>query len=119
MRQRVQGKQDIVYFFLVSMLLVVNHVGNANWLFGKIVRKVADRTYVVDIGGREVKRHIDDLIPDCSKVDHQDDDNDTWMYVNSDDELPPRTPPPRARVRRQYPCRERRPVDRYGMSTPI
>ena len=35
---------------------------SGNWLFGKIVRKVADRTYVVDIGGMEVKRHTDDIL---------------------------------------------------------
>ena len=114
MRQRIQGKKrTFVYFFLVTMFWLSIMLGKQNGCSERLYEKLLTGRMSLISGGREVKRHIDDLIPDCSKVDHQDDDDDTWMYVNSDDELPPRTPPPRARVRRQYPCRERRPVDRY------
>ena len=35
-----------------------NHVG-----VGNIVRKVASRTYIIQIGNKQVRRHIDDIIP--------------------------------------------------------
>ena len=95
-------------------VLVANHIGKSKWLFGQIVRKISDRTYVVKIGRREFKRHIDDIIcHDSSPV--SDTIDDSWMYH---DPTAQRLVPNRRRFMtpRRYPIRQRRPVDRYGMS---
>ena len=82
-RRRVHGRQDVRIFVPGQPVLVVNHVGKPKCLHGQIIGKVADRTYIVNINEREVKRHIDDLLPHFATNDGDKDDNDIWMYGTS------------------------------------
>ena len=74
---------------------------------GEIVREIALRSYLVQIGQREVKRHIDDITVNHSPVRNGERD-DSWMYSAVDTDIPVRPP-------RTYPSRNRRPVDLYHM----
>ena len=95
-------------------VFVVNHAQKGKWLAGIIVRKVSDRTYIVKIGKREVKRHVDDIITRSSRNNHESSSEDDWIYpeVRDDENRRPENRNPR----RTYPRRIRRPVDRYGMT---
>ena len=61
MELRVEGRQPVRHFHQGDHVLVRNHVGKRRWMPGVIARNVAHRTYIVNIGNRQVKRHIDDI----------------------------------------------------------
>ena len=114
MKNRVHGRSNVRTFMPDQKVLIVNHTGKSKWLFGRIVRFIADRTYLVDVGGRQFKRHIDDIVPDYSITDSNDETDDSWMYTCAPDNIDrPRYNRP---VPRRYPVRHRRPVDRFGMT---
>ena len=84
--------------------------------FGTIVKQIADRTYLVDIKGRQFKKDADDIIPRyCETEENNVDDSWTYEYPGGDTMLDTRNQSQPRQVRR-YPLRERRPVDRYGIS---
>ena len=114
MQTRTDGRSNVRSFLPHEKVLVANHIGKSKWLFGQIVRKISDRTYVVRIGRRDFKRHIDDIIRDDSSP-VSDTIDDSWMYHDPTAQMlvPNR---PRFMTPRRYPTRQRRPVDRYGMS---
>ena len=137
MSQRTSGRQNIRTFQPGQNVRIVNHVDKHKWDFGVIVRKIALRTYIVKIKGREVKRHIDDidlnysLLPPTAPIaDNRDHDilqpsngiepDDTWMYGELENGLvrPPGRSPrnsTRNRVQIRASTRPRIAVDRYGM----
>ena len=120
---RTAGRSKVRCFSPHQQVLVANHVGKQKWLSGKIVVKIADRTYMVQMGNKEFKRHVDDIIFHSSgKSDAED---SSWMFLSADgdvaaerhgevEEQVERTRNS-VRPRRTYPRRERRPVDRFGM----
>ena len=116
MKQRIHGRKNVRVFFPKQDVLVANHIGKQKWLFGTIVKRIADRTYIVNIRGRHCKRHIDDIIPRlCNKADNPDDDSWVYEYPSSDG-MPNTRNQSLPRNLRRYPTRNRRPVDRYGIS---
>ena len=125
MQKRVQGRGPVRILQEGDKVFVRNHVGKNRWFTGYIVSKVADRTYIVKIGVREVKRHIDDIrlaeagVRDNIFEDNENSDNDSWMQDTTRMEVnvPESRPIPGTRRHRRYPRRARRPVDRYGIST--
>ena len=134
MSERTKGRQDVRIFQPGQNVRIVNHVQKHKWDFGVIVKKIAPCSHIVNIKGREVKRHIDDMNIDHSllqsngpilgdsrsyhtgllnnKVD------DTWMYGEPEDVrstgFPPRNST-RSIVQNRASTRQRTAVDRYGM----
>ena len=123
-RNRTMGRSEVRSFSNGQTVLVINHVGKPKWLPGKIIRKVCDKSYIVLLRGRYVKRHIDDLIPNNSVNGVEINDDGLWMYSNIDENaeddqsVGPRFPTLRRQPqpRKEYPRRMRQPVDRYGIS---
>ena len=129
MKQNVQGRQPVRIFEVGQHVLVKNHRGRMKWIPGEIVEKIAERTYVISIGNRNIKRHIDDIraygsVTERDRFRQLDENDDTWMYTdngNLDDVINEPAPERnssynQAGPARNYPRRQRRPVDRYGMS---
>ena len=77
------------------------------------MKMVADRSYIVRIGKRDVKRHIDGLIRDNSGKRNSCIANDAWVYGNNNAESRESAVPI---ITRRYSNRVRRPVERYGVS---
>ena len=116
---RVQGRQQVREFTPGQNVLIANHVHNRKWDLGTIVSKIAPRSYLVQIGRREAKRHVDDLISNYSARQHEENaGDDSWMYSDgpADQNVLIRPPLTSRHPRKSYPHRYRRPVDRYGMA---
>ena len=111
MAQRVVGRQPARVFANGDDVLITNHVGKERWSLGTIIRRVATRTYIVRIGEREIKRHVDDLIPyHGDRNTSQLESDDTWMYLmgNSTEEFDltrPQNSESTRRIRKTYPVR--------------
>ena len=124
MQSRVQSRQAIRLFNKFDRVLVRNHVGKRKWNVGHIVKRIADRTYIVKLGHREVKRHIDDIRLYAqgnagNSENGTETDDDSWMYggdENRNEIGSRRNARLRAQYPRRYPARERRPTDRFGIS---
>ena len=84
MRQRVEGRQAVRKFYPGDNILIANHVDKRKWDLGVIVREIALCSYLVKIGKREVKRHIDDIIINHSSTKPSDQVGDSWMYAKLD-----------------------------------
>ena len=65
-------------------MLVRNSFKKPEWLSGTIVEKISDRTYMIKIGERMLKRHIDHIIPNHGEVTIQKKPNDDTWYFNPD-----------------------------------
>ena len=115
MKTRVQGRINFRTFLPNQKVLVANHVGKPKWFFGTIVKQKADRTYIVDIKGRQFKRHVDDIIPQYCETEDSVDDSWVYEYPSSDKMIDTRNQP-RTSIVPRYSRRERRPIDRYGIS---
>ena len=128
------GRQEIRIFETREKVLVRNHFGKPKWLSGTIIAKIADRTYSVNIGHRNVKRHIDHIVRNKGNVilEKNNNDQDPW-YIGTEqmDEQDVNIEPREnaaipAQVqegnqqcsRKIYPARTRKPVSRYGLLPP-
>ena len=85
MELRVKGRQPVRYFHQGDHVLARNHVGKRRWMPGVIARNVAHRTYIVNIGNRHVKRHIDDIRlfrggDTGATIENNDEIDQSWMY---------------------------------------
>ena len=121
MRNNTIGRQPVRQFQIGDKVLVKNHIGTKKWILGRIAKKIADRTYLVNLGQRKVKRHIDDLrryIDQTEKNNREirkdDDDDDSWTYGDLVEAR--HVPQEQRREIRRYPVRIRRPVERYGIN---
>ena len=111
-KARTKGRSEVRNFVPRQKVAIVNHVGKKRWLYGIIVKKVADRSYIVNIKGRQVKRHIDDIRSRRCEA-NEDDSSDSWVYEYPNGTLQETN----IRRPRRYPIRQRRPVDRYGITS--
>ena len=120
MELRVKGRQPVRYFHQGDHVLVRNHVGKRRWMPGVIARNVAHRTYIVNIGNRHGKRHIDDIRlfrggDTGATIENNNEIDQSLMYGSTNIEHRNISQPLHVEERR-YPLRDRRPVERYGIS---
>ena len=59
-------------------VLVRNFPNKQKWISGYIVKKIAERTYIIDIGHREIQRHIDHIVK-CSVEIPNENNHDEYM----------------------------------------
>ena len=77
--------RDVVRnFYRGDKVLVRNSFKKPKWLSGTIVEKISDRTYMIEVGERMLKRHIDHIIPSNGEVTIQKKPNDDTWYFNAD-----------------------------------
>ena len=93
------------------MVLVKNHHGKQKWISGKVSKKISDRTYIIDIGNREIKRHVDHLVLNRGNTTLRQCNEDISWDLNLDNHTDHSVAVP---TRKHYPQRIRNPVKYYG-----
>ena len=74
-----KGRQQVRQFQVGEKVLVRNHTNKPKWISGNIITKVSNRTYTINIGHREVKRHIDHIARNHGSVSISQAENDfSW-----------------------------------------
>ena len=102
------------HFKIGDKVLLRNYASSKKWLRGIIARKVGSLLYAIKVGEKIYRRHIDQLLRDTAdkELDFTDDD-----YLDFDfEEVLERPMGTRNRPRKEYPVRERQPVNRYGFT---
>ena len=79
-----KGRQKVCQFTLGDMVLVKNHHGKQKWISGKVSKKISDRTYIIDIGNQEIKRHVDHLVLNRGNTTLQQCNEDISWDLNLD-----------------------------------
>ena len=114
-----QKRRQPVREFQEGEKVLVQNIPNSKskWIEGTIIKQISDRTYIVDIGHRNIKRHIDHLVRNHANVSTDTEDSDNFGDIdfnvtnqstngnNSHPEV----------LRKFYPRRQREPVKRYGL----
>ena len=96
-------------------ICIRNYNSREKWIVGIVKRTIGDCMYEVQVSDKIVRRHIDQIIKNNTKLRNvNNDDNYEFMSYNFPDEHLPRPEPGPQRSR--YPQRIRRPISRYGMS---
>ena len=112
---KVDNKSDN----LGEKVLVRNHPNKPRWISGTITTKVSDRTYTINIGQREIKRHIDHIARNHSNVSISQAEKDfSWdiSYKPDTADQQPENVLPRPEERKTYPKRQRTATKRYGLN---
>ena len=123
-------KPDITYFenkfisrsFNVGDAIYIrSYNSREKWIVGIVKKTLGDCMYEVQVGDKIVRRHIDQIIKNNTKLRNMNaNDNYEFMSYDFPDEHIPRPEPgPQRRrnaIRKEYPRRIRRPISRYGMS---
>ena len=102
-------------FNIGDKVLVRNYVTSDKWMKGVVIQKCGTVVYEVKVGPRYFRRHVDQLLHDT--LEGEDDDSDEYMEfdLTSIDEDIARPMVTTRRQRKEYPKRNRKPVNRYGM----
>ena len=112
-REGQKGRQQPRELFQNDQVLVRNFQHPSKWISGKVVEKVADRTYRVNVNDRIVKRHIDHIVKSPTQLERMDDREIEYP------EIPRNTDPAASddsiEEPHRYPHRARNPVRRYGI----
>ena len=108
-------------FNVNGKVFVRNYKSKEKWVPGIVVGKIGSYLYDVSVGDIIIRRHIDQIIRNCTKQTSSpvvDDyiSYDFEYYDYEDPEPRPYVGIPRRRIRDSYPVRIRKPVNRYGMS---
>ena len=116
-----KGRQPVREFHPGEKVLVRNFPKKQKWISGYIVKKIAERTYIIDIGHREIQRHIDHIVK-CSVEIPNENNHDEYMEIPDDEMNLPQPDNPQVgrqpiAYRKEYPGRTRQPVKRYGIDS--
>ena len=123
-------KPDITYsenkfisrsFNVGDAIYIRSYNSREKWIVGIVKKTLGDCMYEVQVGDKIVRRHIDQIIKNNTKLRNMNaNDNYEFMsYDFPDEHLPRLEPGPQRRrntIRKEYPRRIRRPISRYGMS---
>lgn len=109
-----EGRQRVRQFEVGEQVLIRNFPHKQKWISGTVTKKLADRTYIINIGEREVKRHIDHIAKCPVKIEGSQSTLDEHLNI-PDNAEPPVEPANHHQPRKEYPRRVRRPVPRYGI----
>ena len=103
-------------------VLLKNHIhGKPKWTPGIVMEQLSDRTYIIDIGQRRVKRHVDDIVQNHASIPISSKENDLLWDVriptNESNHADNNREPIIEMVTKRYPSRQRNPVTRYGIDS--
>jgi hypothetical protein len=110
-----KGRQRVREFQSGEKVLVRNFPHKHKWISGRIVNKLADRTYTVDVGNKVIKRHIDHIIRSNAELPCTRNLDELYMDYDPIEQPINNEQENHQHARKQYPQRNRRPVRLYGI----
>ena len=110
-------------FEVGEKVFIRKYCSKEKWMSGTILKKIGELLYMVSVDGQSFRRHADQIIKNNTRVQDSKCSDDYIEYdfgstIEADRaELIERPFFPRDRNEdRRYPLRDRRPVNRYGLS---
>ena len=104
-------------FNIGNNVFVRDYVTKNKWVPGIIVRKIGSSLYDVKVGSSVCRRHVDQIIEDFTELAKNT--GDEYMDVDFDNQSEAGVRPTFRSSRipiKSYPIRNRKPVNRYGVS---